>query len=87
LRWILVFIRAMAGGRGLPHAPALGVGVGSGFGAGVGVGAGLGLAVGLGVGVPARGIFGIGTVRIGDAGDAGDAGVPVGCVGNSSVIM
>jgi hypothetical protein len=77
----LVFIREMPGGRGLPHPPVPGGGVGVGVAAGVGVGVGFGVAVGLGVGVPPTGIFGIGTVRI------GEAGVFVGCVGNSSVIV
>ncbi len=82
LRWILVFIREMPGGKGLPHPPVLGGGVGVGVGAGVGVGEGVGfgVAVGLGEGVPS-GILGIGTVRI------GEAGVVVGCVGNSSVMV
>jgi hypothetical protein len=73
-------MRDTSGGRGLPHAPALGGGVGvdSGVGAGAGAGAG-GVAVGFGAGV-ATGIDGIGTVRI------PDLGVFVGCVGSSSVI-
>jgi hypothetical protein len=79
--WILVFMDATSGGRGLPHAPALGggVGVASGVGAGAGAGAG-GVAVALGAGV-ATGIDGIGTVM------TPDLGVFVGWVGSSSVIV
>jgi hypothetical protein len=68
------------GGRGLPHAPALGGGAGFGVASGVGAGAGAGgTGVGAGAGV-ATGIDGIGTVR------TPDLGVFVGCVGSSSVI-
>jgi hypothetical protein len=80
--WILVFIRLMSGGNGLPHPlPLGGVGVGVGAGVGAGAGAGAGVGVAFGAGVPDSGIFGIGMVST-----PPETGVVLGWVGSSSLI-